>query len=222
MADDATGTTSTPAATAAATSTTDATQATTTAADATTTAAATTDATKSTTAQTGSDAATTVAADKTASTVKVETAPTYKLPEDLALAPEVAQKFEGFIKGKTVEGKLALTPQDVVDTFADLARDANTRWQASIVAQDKAWEAESKGRFSPTQLAAAETGVGFLSSFEPAFRELSKGFRNNPTFVNAMRVVGERLSEDTFEIGQAATTPAKRSAKDIMYPKRTN
>lgn len=190
--------------------------------------ATTSEAAKPTAAQTDSAAAgdaTKPAETDTTATDKTATAPTpaFKLPEDLKLDPKSVEKFDGFLKARTpgADGKFAVNAQEIVDLYADQARDAFTRWQAQIVAQDKAWETESKGRFSPAQLAAAETGVGFLSSFEPAFRELSKGFRNNPAFVNAMRVIGERLSEDTFEIGGASPTPAKRSAKDVLYPKRT-
>ena len=143
------------------------------------------------------------------------------MPEDLKIAPEGVAKFESFVTGKKpVEGKFSVTAQELVDLYADQARDAYQNWQAQVVAQDKQWESESKQRFTPAQLAAAETGVGFLSSFEPAFRELSKGYRNHPAFVNAMRVIGERLSEDTFEIAGTAPTAARRAAKDVMYPKR--
>lgn len=165
----------------------------------------------------------------------VETAPTaespqapapaaFTLPTDLKLAPEAISKFETFLKGKSpgTDGKFTMSAQELVDNYADQARVANQRWQAQLVEQDKTWAAESKVRFSAPQLAAAETGIGFLTSFEPAFRELAQSFRNHPSFVNAMRVVGERLSEDTFEIAGAPPTPARRSAKDILYPKRPN
>lgn len=144
----------------------------------------------------------------------------FTVPDDLKLAPEAIDKFKSFVSGKTpnAEGKITLTPQEIVDVFAEQSRGAYSRWQSQMTAQDKAWEAESKARFSAPQLKAAETGIGFLTSFEPSFRELAKGYRNNPSFVNAMRIVGERLSEDTFEV--AGTPPAvKRAAKDIMYPK---
>lgn len=148
-------------------------------------------------------------------------APAFTLPPDLKLAPEAVEKFQSFLTSKApVDGKITLTAQELVDVYADQARQASTRWQSQLAAQDKAWEAESKGRFSPSQLAAAETGVGFLSSFEPSFCELAKSFRNNPGFVNAMRIVGERLSEDEFLVAAAPPAPAKRAPKDILYPKR--
>lgn len=143
----------------------------------------------------------------------------FTVPTDLTLAPEAVEKFKGFVSAKPrdAEGKFTLTAQEMVDVFADQARQANTRWQAQLAAQDKAWEAESRARFSAPQLAAAETGIGFLSSFEPAFRDLAKSYRNNPSFVNAMRIVGERLAEDTFEQGRGNPAPTRRAAKDIMY-----
>jgi hypothetical protein len=148
-------------------------------------------------------------------------APEFTLPTDLTLAPEAVEKFKGFLASKTpVDGKITLTAQELVDVYADQARTASQRWQAQLTQQDKTWEAESKQRYSPAQLAAAETGVGFLSSFDPAWRELSKSFRNHPVFVNAMRIVGERLSEDEFLTSNTPPAPARKAAKDILYPKR--
>lgn len=138
----------------------------------------------------------------------------------MKLAPEAVTKFEGAIKGKLADGKITLTAQELVDLYADQARDAATRWQAAQQAQSAEWETESKQRFTAQQLAAAETGVGFLSSFDPQFRELCASFKNHPTFVNAMRIVGERLSEDSFEIGGARPEPTRKQAKDVLYGKR--
>lgn len=118
------------------------------------------------------------------------------------------------------DGLVQLTPQEYADSFIEQARDSYAAWQAQVSTQDKAWETESKGRFTATQLASAETGVGFLSSFEPAFRELVKGFSNHPSFVNAMRVIGERLSEDTFEIQGTRPQLNGKAPKDVLYPKR--
>lgn len=149
--------------------------------------------------------------------------PIFKLPDDMKIAPASLSKFEGALRPKlNAAGKVELSPQEVADLFIDQARDANTLWQQQVTAQDQAWEAESKTRFSETQLKAAETGVGFLSSFDPTFRDLAKQFKNHPAFVNAMRVVGERLSEDQFEIATAPPAPAKRSPAEIMYGKRGN
>ena len=179
---------------------------------------ATTDSTPATTAATADTAP---KADATQAPAPAK--PPFTLPEDMKLAPEAVTKFTDFVTAKSpdAEGKFSLTAQELVDVFASQARDASQRWQQRLVAQDKTWEAESKARFTPAQLAASETGIGFLTSFEPAFRELAKSFLNHPSFVNAMRVVGERLSEDTFEIdGTRPPSPTKRAAKDILYPKR--
>jgi hypothetical protein len=144
----------------------------------------------------------------------------------LKLAPEAVSKFEAFLKAKSpVDGKFSMTAQELIDEYASQARTAYQRWQTQLAEQNSTWEAESKARFTAPQLAAAETGIGFLTSFEPAFRELAKSFRNNPSFVNAMRVVGERLSEDTFEIAGAPPPQiTKKSAAERMgYVKpRTN
>jgi hypothetical protein len=144
--------------------------------------------------------------------------PLFKLPEDVKLADAAVAKFDASVRPLLgPDGKLSLTPQQLADLFVDQARDGQVRWQQQITEQNAAWEAESRQRFSTQQLAAAETGVGFLSSFDPAFRELSREFKNNPTFVNAMRVVGERLSEDKFEIdGTPAPAAQKRSRAQVM------
>lgn len=156
-------------------------------------------------------------------------APLFTLPEDLKIDPASVSKFDGVLRSKLVDGKLNLTGQDIVDLYADQARDAQARWQAQMVAQDKEWEQQSRTRFTAAQLAAAETGIGFLTSRQLAnaekagvkdsmpFRDLAKQFRNNPDFVEAMRIVGESLAEDTFEKG-APPRAAKKSLAERMYP----
>jgi hypothetical protein len=153
----------------------------------------------------------------------------FALPTDLTINPEAVTKFQTALKGKVVDGKLNLSAQDVVNLYAEQARDANARWQQSQVQQDAAWEAASKQRFTPAQLAAAEVGIGFLTSKQLAanekagikdatpFRDLAKGFKNHPDFVQVMQIVGDSLNEDTFERG--STTPAgKKTAAQRMYP----
>lgn len=147
----------------------------------------------------------------------MQDASVFKLPDDFNVRPEALTKFQTTIKGKTVDGKLQVSAQDIVDLYVDQARDAYQAWQTQVAAQDAAWKTESEARFTKQQLASAETGVGFLSSFEPAFRELVKGFSNHPSFVNAMRVIGERLSEDSFEIEATRPATPTRSAADRLY-----
>jgi hypothetical protein len=144
--------------------------------------------------------------------------PLFTVPDDLKLNPEATTQFESFLKSKlTPEGKVLLTGQEVFDHYATQARAANARWQQQIADANAKNEAECRARFTPAQLAASETAVGFFSSFDPAFRDFAKGQLNNPVFVNAMRTVGERLSEDTFEIGGQAPPPApKKSAAERM------
>jgi hypothetical protein len=158
-----------------------------------------------------------------------DAAPLFTLPEDLKIDPASVSKFDGVLRSKMVDGKLNLTGQDIVNLYAEQARDAQARWQASQVAQDKEWEQQSKTRFTAAQLASAEVGIGFLTSRQLAnaekggikdsvpFRDLAKQFRNNPDFVEAMRIVGESLAEDTFERG-APPRAAKKSLAERMYP----
>lgn len=145
-------------------------------------------------------------------------APLFTLPETVKLAPEATQKFETFLRANlNADGKVTLTSQAVLDQFVEQARDANTRWHKQIADTDKANETACRARFTPAQLSVAETAVGFFSSFDPAFRDLAKRQLNDPVFVNAMRIIGERLSEDTFETGGHSPPPApKKSAAERM------
>lgn len=126
-----------------------------------------------------------------------------------------------------VDGKLNVTPQQIADWYVDQARDANAAWQKQIETTNAANEAACKQRFSAPQLAAAETAVGWFSSLDPAFREVAKRQLNDPTFTNAMRIVGEMLSEDTFETASRAPPPSNRprtraEAAALLYPKKPN
>lgn len=150
----------------------------------------------------------------------VKDEPLFKVPDGVKLLPQAQTRFENFVKGKLTDGKLSLTPQEVLDHYLEHAQELNTIWQAQQADLNKANEAECKQRFTPAQLAAAETGVGYLSSFDPQFREVAQAFLNHPTFVNAMRLVGERLSEDSFEPGGGPRQAAKRAPKDVLYGKR--
>jgi hypothetical protein len=144
-------------------------------------------------------------------TAVTEPAPLFTLPEDVKLAPEATQKFESFLKPKLgLDGKVALTSQEVADHFIEQAKDANVRWRKQIEDLDKSNEAVCKSRFTPAQLSKAEAAVGFAASIDPDFREFAKRQLNDPTFVNFMREIGERLSEDEFEVGSMPSAPARK------------
>lgn len=147
-------------------------------------------------------------------------APLFKPPEGVTLAPEAATAFEAAIKPHLVDGKVTLTPQQVADMFFAQAKSASDRWQASLTKQDQAWAAESRARFSKAQMDASEVGIGWLRSMDPQAVEVMKGIINHPSIRNALRAIGESLSEDSFELGDTRPTRTQRSAKDIMYPKQ--
>lgn len=150
------------------------------------------------------------------------TGPLFTLPTDLKLDDGAKATFEAFVKSKLQpDGKLSLTAQEVVDTYVAQARDAYTRWQKQILDTDKANADTCKARFTPAQLAQSETAVGFFSSYDPQFREFAKSQLNSPVFVNAMRLVGERLSEDSFEPAgaQPVVAPTKSRAERMGYTK---
>ena len=114
-------------------------------------------------------------------------------------------KFQDAIKGRVKDGNLTLKPQEVADLYVDLARDANNAWQKQVEKLNTDNEAACKARFSAEELSAAESAVGFFSSNEPAFRDFAKRQLNDPTFVNAMRLIGELLQEDS--VGRPEPTP---------------
>jgi hypothetical protein len=137
--------------------------------------------------------------------------PLFTLPDGIKLAPEATTKFETFLKGKlAADGKVVLTSQEVADHFIDQAKDANARWMKQIEAKNAENEAACKKRFTATQLSQAESAVGWASSIDPGFREFAKGQLNDPVFVNFMREIGERLSEDEFERGTLPSAPARK------------
>lgn len=146
------------------------------------------------------------------------------MPPDMKIAPAAIAKFDGALRPKlSADGTVSLKPQEIADLFFEQARDANEAWKKQQSEQDAAWKAETLKRFSTAQLAARDTGIGFLASIDPAFRELAKQFEHHPTFVNAMRNIGERLSEDTFETGGAPPAPpAKSRAERMGYVKKSN
>lgn len=167
----------------------------------------------------------------TAPVVQQDAAPTteeplFTLPEDAKLAPEATMKFQSFLKGKlAADGKVVLTSQEVADHFIEQAKDANTRWMKQIETINAENEAACKARFTASQLSQAEAAVGFASSIDPAFREFAKGQLNNPVFVNFMREIGERLSEDEFEQGSQPSIATRKGpmtraeAGKVLYGK---
>lgn len=136
------------------------------------------------------------------------------------------KKFTEAVGGKWADGKLSMSPQQVADLYVEMARDANTAWQAQIEKLNSDNEASCKARFSAEELKAAETAVGFFSSYEPAFRDFAKRQLNDPTFTNAMRMVGELLSED--ELGDNGppppppkdTRPLRERAAEALYGRK--
>lgn len=183
----------------------------TTAATQTTTASTTTEPAK------GGDPART---DPTKVTEPAKEAPLFVLPEDFKPPESTVAKFMEAIKTATVDGKFEVTPQKLVDVYVDLARDANTAWQKQIEQLDTDNAAACKARFTPEQLAASESAVGWFASYEPSFRDFAKRQLNDPVFVNAMRLVGEALQEEEF-IPAAAPGPSKKTPAQIMgYDKK--
>lgn len=139
----------------------------------------------------------------------------------------MVKKFTETVKGKLADGKVVMSPQDVANLLVDMARDGNTVWQQQIADLNKSNETACKARFSGEELAASETAVGFFSSYSPAFRDFAKRQLNDPEFVNAMRIVGELLSED--EIGAPSppppakdNRPLRERAADKLYPRKAN
>lgn len=129
-------------------------------------------------------------------------------------------KFTEFAKALP-DKKLA---QGVANLYVEMARDANAAWQKTVEDTDKANAAACKAQFAPEELAAAETAVGWFSSFDPKFREVAKRQLNDPVFTNAMRLVGELLSEDDLGKPEPAPPaadkrPLRERAAEKLYGK---
>lgn len=187
--------------------------------------AATTAATSETTTQASKQASTTQGATAATTQTTTEAAkPLFTISPDVKFAPEAVSAFEAAMKGKLVGDKVNATPQEIADMFVAQATDANTRWQKQLTDLNASNETACKTRFTPAQLAASEKAIGFLSSFDESFREVAKRQLNDPSFVNAMRIVGERLSEDRFEIAgnPSPAAPKTRAEKaQLFYGKKT-
>jgi hypothetical protein len=135
----------------------------------------------------------------------------------------MVKRFTEYAKGLP-DKKLA---QGVADLYVEMAREANTQWQQQIESLDKSNAEACKKRFSPEELSAAESAVGFFSSYDETFRDLAKRQLNDPTFTNAMRLIGELLSED--EIGRPEPPPRptdkrplRERAQATLYPRKAN
>lgn len=138
----------------------------------------------------------------------------------------MVSKLSDTLKGKMVDGKLQVSPQEVVDLYYGMATQANADWQAQTVKLNSENEAACKARFSVEELSAAESGVAFVESrIQPGFRDFTKRQLNDPTLTALMVFIGESLQEDGFE--PAGRTPASAApdrrplmqrAQDKLYP----
>lgn len=148
--------------------------------------------------------------------------PAFKLPDDLKVDKRGVEKFDAFIKAKAgADGKLSVTAQDVVDLYADQARDGFQRWQEQIAAKDAAWATESKKHFDARELSISQAAVAYSESQFPGFRDLAKTLLNHPGFVSLALMAGRQLNEDVIERGGQPPRAPGRAAKDILYPKKT-
>jgi len=127
-------------------------------------------------------------------------APLFTLPDDFKPPESMVTKFTEALKSYPPESR-----QKTADLYVELARDANAQWLKTIEDTNRTNEAACKATFSSEELAAAKTAVGWFASFDPKFREVAKRQLNDPVFTNAMRLVGELLSED--DLGRPEPPP---------------
>lgn len=157
--------------------------------------------------------------------------PLFALPEDFKPPESALTKFSEHLTKATVDGKLTLTHQQVADMYVEMARDANTFYEAEIARVNTQNEAACKTGFSAEELTAAETAVGWVTSrFDQTFRDdFAKRQLNDPRFTRLMVLIHDAyLSEDTFEpagrIG--ASGPDKRPllerAQEKLYGGKSN
>ena len=150
----------------------------------------------------------------------VKEVPLFTLPEDFKAPESMVTKFTEFAK-TLPDTKLA---QGVADLYVGMAREANSQWQKQIEDTNRANEAACKAAFSSEELAAAETAVGFFTSFNPGFRDFAKRQLNDPLFTLVMRYVGEQMSEDTIGRPSAPSKPVdnrplRERAAEKLYGK---
>lgn len=118
--------------------------------------------------------------------------------------------------------------QGVADLYVGLARDANTAWQKQIESVDRSNLETCKRVFNAEELAAAETAVGFFSTYNPGFRDFAKRQLNDPLFTLVMRYVGEQLSEDAIGNPSLPTKPTdtrplrERAAEALGYSRKAS
>ena len=115
-----------------------------------------------------------------------------------------------------------MTGQELTDHLLGLFANANEGWKKQITDTDNANKVTCQQRFTPVQLGMAETAIGFFTSFDPEAREWAQRQLNDPTFVNVMRLVGERLSEDTLEVAGGRPVPVPKTAAQKLYGPKSN
>jgi hypothetical protein len=147
--------------------------------------------------------------------------PLFTLPEGFKPPQSMVDEFTKTMKDAFVDGKLNLTPQQVVDLYHKGATQAAADWQKQIETTNSTNEAECRKQFTNEQLEAARSGVAFFKSFDPTFADWAKRQLNDPTFVRAMRVVGEALGEDVIEPA-GPPAPAPRTAAQRMGYEKSN
>ena len=164
----------------------------------------------------GADTTTQTAAPATALTTEAAPAEVvyeFKVPDDMSLNEEVADKFKTIAK----ESKLAPdAAQKVVDLYAGLEK---ARAEA-FIAQVAKWGEEVKADKelgTPENLAAAAKVVQELGT--PELRDLlnSTGMGNHPVVVRFMSNVSKALSEDKIVAGRSGGNAPPRDHATILY-----
>jgi len=145
--------------------------------------------------------------------------PLFTLPETVGLPKEAVTSLEGAMKkALNAEGKLVLDPQQAVDFFVENALGPwGEAWQQQVKQTSDTNEAACKRAFSPEELAAAETTVGWLNDrFDSSFREnFARRQLNDPTFVRLLNLIHDAyIAEDQFPA--PGSRPVERDARPLL------
>jgi hypothetical protein len=140
----------------------------------------------------------------------------FKLPQGMALVPEIADEF------KTVAKELNLSQaaaQKLVDIQAKMATHAQEAGLKEFDAMKESWRTETLkelGSDAQAQLGIAAKAIDRFGS--PALRQMlnDTGLGNHKDLVSFLVKVGKAISEDKLADGKPAG--GAKSAADVLYP----
>lgn len=155
----------------------------------------------------------------------------FKLPDGLALKPEVLTEAQGIFKGLNLSQDQA---QSLVDFHAKQISDALAAPFKTVTELKSTWESAVLAKYGDdikpggkVNIAIARVIDGMPKDIGPAFREAMDLTLagSNPAFVQAMAWIAEKFSEGTSvkgngpsPLGQKGPDVKPRSVAEALYP----